>query len=483
MVRPRFCPVSIEMPETVLVWYRRDLRVHDHPALTAAASSAERVVPVFVLDPALLHGRFESGPRARFLLGCLTELRAALRERGADLVVRHGRPEQELAALAAETGAARVHFASDVSPFAVARDARVSRAMQAAGVEVVRHPGLFVADVGKPKTKDGRPFSVFSPFWRAWERLERRDVHGAPRKLELPAGVEAGEIPEAGALGLPDDVPDPFEPGEPAARARMHAWLRDGIESYGDRHDLLEGGTSELSPYLHLGCISPRELEQRAREAGSGKGRAAFVRQLCWRDFYAHVLLHNPDNALHAHQRGMDDLEWADDEEAFAAWCEGRTGYPVVDAGMRQLAERGWIHNRARLIVASFLTKDLHIDWRRGEAHFMRLLIDGDEAQNNGNWQWISSVGVDPAPYFRRMYNPATQQERHDPDGGYVRRWVPELRDVPLAKLAQPWAMSEDEQQAAGCVIGRDYPEPIVDHKRERERAMARYRAVRESAR
>jgi deoxyribodipyrimidine photo-lyase len=202
------------------------------------------------------------------------------------------------------------------------------------------------------------------------------------------------------------------------------------------------------------------------------------VRQLCWRDFYAHVLLTNPANARQAYRREMDDLDWEDDDEAFEAWCEGRTGYPVVDAAMRQLRERGWLHNRARLIVGSFLTKDLHIDWRRGEAHFMALLTDGDEASNNGNWQWISSVGVDPAPYFRRMYNPSAQQQRHDPDGAYVRRWVPELGDVPLEKLAEPWTMTDAEQEAAGCVIGRDYPEPIVDHKRERERAMARYRAA-----
>jgi deoxyribodipyrimidine photo-lyase len=202
------------------------------------------------------------------------------------------------------------------------------------------------------------------------------------------------------------------------------------------------------------------------------------VRQLCWRDFYAHVLLTNPGNARHAYRQEMDELDWEDDAEAFDAWREGRTGFPVVDAAMRQLRERGWMHNRARLIAGSFLTKDLHIDWRRGEAHFMALLVDGDEASNNGNWQWISSVGVDPAPYYRRMYNPAAQQERHDPDGAYVRRWVPELSDVPLAKLAEPWRMTEEEQEAAGCVIGRDYPEPIVDHKRERERAMARYRAA-----
>ena len=468
------------MPDTDIVWFRRDLRVHDHPALTAAARGAERVVPVFVLDDALLHGRFASGPRARFLLGCLHALREALRERGADLVVRAGDPARELAAIARETGAGRLRFASDVSAFATARDRRVCEAMAEAGVEVVRHPGLFVADVGKPRTKDGRPYAVFSPFSRAWERLERREVHGAPRRLALPTGVRVGELPSPGALGLPGDVPDPFPPGEPAGRERMHAWLRDGIQRYAELHDRLEGGTSELSPYLHLGCVSARELEQRARGAGSGEGPSEFVRQLCWRDFYAHVLLANPGNARHAYRRGMDALDWDDDDEAFAAWCEGRTGYPVVDAGMRQLRERGWIHNRARLIVASFLTKDLHIDWRRGEAHFMALLTDGDEASNNGNWQWISSVGVDPAPYYRRMYNPALQQERHDPDGAYVRRWVPELRDVPLAKLAQPWTMTEAEQEAAGCAIGRDYPEPIVDHKQERERAMARYRAVSE---
>ena len=455
------------MPTTAIVWFRRDLRVHDHPSLTAAARGADRVVPVFVLDDALLEGRHASVPRTSFMLDCLRELREALRERGADLIVRHGRPEHELRRLAQETGADTLHFASDVSPYAMARDRRV---VEAVGIEVVRHPGLFVADVDKPRTRDGRPFNVFSPFHRAWQKVERRQVHAAPRSLALPSGLDPGSIPS-----LDHRLADPFEPGETAARARMHAWLRDGIADYADRHDLLEGGTSELSPYLHFGCVSARELEERA---GSGTGAAEFVRQLAWRDFYAHVLLNNPGNARRAHQPDMDELQWEDDDEGFAAWCDGRTGFPVVDAGMRQLRARGWMHNRARLIVASFLTKDLHVDWRRGEAHFMRHLLCGDEASNNGNWQWVTSVGVDPAPYFRRMYNPATQQRRHDPDGSYVRRWVPELRDVPLDKLAEPWRMGEAEQEAAACVIGRDYPEPIVDHKQERERAMARYRAL-----
>jgi deoxyribodipyrimidine photo-lyase len=466
------------MAATALVWFRRDLRVHDHPPLIAALRSAERVVPVFVADDALLNGRFPSGPRARFLLGCLAELREALRRRGGDLVIRHGRPERELARLARETGAEELHFAADVSPFATARDRRVEAALSGAGVRVVRHAGPFVADVGAPRTRDGRPFTVFSPFWRAWRELPRREVHGVPRSVALPDGVEAGELPELAELARADPLPDPIAPGERAARSRMHAWLRDGLARYADRHDRLDGGTSELSPYLHFGCLSARELEQRVREAGPGKGPAAFVRQLCWRDFYAHVLLFHPGNARHALQAEMDELEWSGDEAAFAAWCEGRTGFPVVDAGMRQLRTRGWMHNRARLICASFLTKDLHIDWRRGEAEFMRWLLCGDEAQNNGNWQWISSVGVDPAPYFRRMYNPALQQDRHDPTGAYVRRWVPELRDVPRERLAEPWKMTPQEQRAAGCVIGRDYPAPIVDHRRERERAMERYRAV-----
>ena len=354
----------------------------------------------------------------------------------------------------------------------MARDRRVEEALE--GIEVRRQPGLFVADIGQVRTQDGRPHSVFSPFHRAWEQAPRRAVHGAPRRLAAPPALAPGRLPAA-----PEpEAPDPIAPGERAGRERMSAWLRSGLERYHERHDLLAGGTSELSPYLHFGCVSARELEQRARERG-GPGADAFVRQLAWRDFYAHVLLNHPGNARHAHQRDFDRLEWDDDPELLDAWREGRTGYPVVDAAMRQLRARGWMHNRGRLIAGCFLTKDLHLDWRAGEAHFMRHLLCGDEASNNGNWQWIASVGVDPAPYFRRMYNPTTQQRRHDPDGEYVRRWVPELRAVPAAKLAEPWTMTEDEQRAAGCVIGEDYPAPVVDHGHERKRAIARYRAVR----
>ena len=275
---------------TAIVWFRRDLRVHDHPALTAAHRAADRVVPVFVLDPRLLDaGRFPSPNRAWFLLESLRELRAALRERGGELFVRSRPPRAACSRdLVEETGAEAVHFASDVSPFAMARDRRVD-----AAVPTVRHPGNFVADVGVPRTGDGRPFTVFSPFHRRWAGLERREVHGAPRALTVPDGARRRRDPGTRPSRRP---PTRSRPARPPARERLRRWLADGIEGYASRHDRLAGGTSELSPYLHFGCLSARETEERARAKG-GRGADAFVRQLAWRDFYAHVLLHHPGNA------------------------------------------------------------------------------------------------------------------------------------------------------------------------------------------
>jgi len=360
------------MPDRALVWFRRDLRVHDNPALTLAHRAHDEIVPVFVLDRRLIEGEYPSGPRTAFLLASLEELREALR---------------------------------------------------------------------------------------------------------VPADLDAGTIPGLDHFGLEPELTDPIPAGERAARERASRFLARDLETYADRHDRLAGGTSELSPAIHFGCISVRELEQRASEKG-GEGADAFTRQLAWRDFYAHVLLHNPANAHAPFQRRMEALETREDHEAFDAWREGRTGVPIVDAAMRQLKARGWMHNRARLVVGSFLTKNLHVDYRLGEAHFMRYLLCGDKAQNNGNWQWIASVGVDPAPAFQRMFNPVLQHQRFDPKGEYVRRWVPELAGVDDKHLPEPWTMTEIDQEIAGCVIGRDYPAPIVDHKREREVALQRYRDV-----
>jgi len=470
------------MTSTAILWYRRDLRVHDHPALRAALDGHDRVVPVFVLDDALLGGRYASAARTEFMLGCLRALGDALRERGSGLVVRHGRPEQEIPALAGDAGAAAVYWTSDVSPYARARDRRVTDALGAAGVDARPSTGGYCVDVGRPRTRAGKPFRVFSPFARAWSDAARRDVGRAPRRLPaLPSGVRRGSVPALSALGLSSDVRAPVcPPGEDAARQALARFLAGTVDDYARRNDEPAGGTSVLSPYLRWGCLSARECEERARAHG-GRGAQAWVRQLCWRDFYAHLLLHHPESAVRELQeRYRGALEWAPDRggRQLAAWQEGRTGFPLVDAGMRQLRETGWMHNRVRLVVGSFLTKDLHLDWRAGEAWFARLLLDGEPAQNTGNWQWIASVGADPAPAFRRMYNPARHQERFDPDGAYVRRWVPELRDVPAERLSEPWTMSADEQAAAGCVIGRDYPEPIVDHAVERRRALERYRAA-----
>lgn len=458
-----------------IVWFRRDLRVRDHPALRAALEAHEAVIPFFCLDDRLLRGRHASGPRTQFMLECLDDLDASLRERGSALVVRHGAPERELAALARQAGADAVYFTRDVSPYAAQRGRRAHAVLREHGVGLHGCAGLTVIDDAPGLlTQREDPYTVFSPFHRAWLKQPRRSVLRAPRTLpELPDGVKAGRIPALGDLGLSETAEDPMRGGEGEARRRLANFVRGPIESYRDDHDTLgRDSTSRLSPYLHFGCVSAREVEERARND-------AFRRQLAWRDFHHHVLFHFPRNALEEFQvRYRRRIDWDCDHDAFRAWCDGRTGFPLVDAGMRQLRREGWMHNRARLVVGSFLTKDLAIDWRLGERWFMRRLIDGDEANNNGNWQWIASVGVDPAPYFRRIYNPARHMERYDPHGAYVRRYVPELRDVPDEHLPEPWAMPPEVQERCGVVIGRDYPEPIVDHRAARERALERYRAA-----
>jgi deoxyribodipyrimidine photo-lyase len=318
-------------------------------------------------------------------------------------------------------------------------------------------PGNYVVDVSRIATQAGDPYTVFSPFHRTWVHAPRRPLHHAPTQIVTPPDLDTGRLEP----GTHDD-----EAGEAHGRAAVDRWLRGPAERYDQRHDDLTGGTSQLSPHLRWGTVSPLALERRAADAGHD----AFTRQLAWRDFYAHVLLHEIGSK-------RPDPPWDADpgDELLDAWRQGRTGYPLVDAGMRQLNETGWMHNRARLVVGSFLTKDLHLDWRLGEVHFARELIDGELAQNNGNWRWIASVGVDPAPPARRMFNPTLQQRKFDPDGVYVRRWVPELHRVPDDRLAEPWTMSDDEQRAAGCVIGRDYPAPVVEHPVERRRAIALY--------
>jgi deoxyribodipyrimidine photo-lyase len=461
---------------SAIVWFRRDLRVHEHPALHAALESHDRVIPAFCLDDRLLHGRHRSGPRTQFLLECLTDLDASLRSRGSALILRHGPPERELARLAEETGAEELHFTADVSPYARRRGERVAKALGVGGTTLHGHPGLSaIDDIDSPRTQTGKPYTVFSPFHRSWERQSRREVLGAP--LALPPLEEhlAGEpVPSLEALGLHQELSEPAPGGERQGREALERFLQDGEAQYSSSRDEMHASTSRLSPYLHFGCLSSRELESRL---GMGEGPAAFRRQLCWRDFYHHVLLNFPANATREFQaRYRGTISWSRSESHYAAWCDGRTGYPLVDAGMRQLRREGWMHNRARLLAGSFLTKDLGIDWRWGERFFMRMLIDGDMANNNGNWQWIASVGTDPQPAYRRIFNPTSQMAAHDPDGIYVRRYLPELERVPAEYLREPWRMPPALQLETGCVIGTDYPAPIVDHAEARREALERYR-------
>ena len=411
-----------------IVWFRRDLRVHDHPALARAAAEYDRVIPLFVLDPALAR---LSEARIAFMHGCLRALDAELRERGAGLVVREGRPADILA----RTNADAVLCTSDVSPYALRRDGAIDG--------LIRCPGSYVTDIGKIK-----PYVVFSAFHRAWLDAPRRDVLDAPDELRgalKPTGVPPG--PKA-PFALP-------EAGERAAWERAGAWLDDGIAAYADDHDRMSGGTSALSPHLRWGTISARALEQRVAQLRS-EGAREFRRQLCWRDFFAQVM-------LRGHGFARAGVRWTASAERLDAWREGRTGYPLVDAGMRQLARTGWMHNRARLVTASFLVYDLHVDWRLGEEHFFRLLLDGEPAQNNGNWQWVA------AGEPRRLLNPTRQAQRFDRDGAYVRRWVEELRDVEDADILDPPPLVREET---------GYPHPIVDHAEERSVAFKRLRRV-----
>ncbi len=462
---------------TSILWLRRDLRIHDHPALEAARA-ADRMIPVFCFDDGLLTGRHASGPRTQFMLECLADLDGALRSRGSRLFVRHGPPKRELVQLAKDSGADTVHVTIDVSPFARARQRAVKEALEEIDVELVAHPGLFAIDAfASVRTGQDNPYTVFTPFYKKWLTQPRRQPTGAPRALpQTGRPAPGGSLPTLTDLGLEQAVSDPAPGGEAAARKALTAFLAGPVDDYADGHDTLTGrSVSHLSPYLHFGCLSPREIEERLSRT---QGAEAFRRQVCWRDFYAYVLGHFPQNTKHEFQeryRG-GTLKWSRAEAQFEAWREGRTGFPAVDAGMRQLRREGWLHNRARLIVGSFLTKDLGIDWRWGERYFMRMLIDGDEASNNGNWQWIASVGVDPAPAFQRIFNPARQSEKFDPDGAYVREYVPELRDVPGEYLPEPWTMPDEVQERCGCRIGTDYPEPIVDHAEARRAALDRYR-------
>jgi deoxyribodipyrimidine photo-lyase len=436
--------------------FTRDLRVHDNPVLHAAAKSAQ-VVPLFVVDDAMAKSGFVRPNRAAFLVQCLDDLDAALRDRGGRLVVRRGDVVDEVCRVAAETDAQRVHIAQDVSGYAQRRQRALAEALKADRRELVVHQAVITAVPPGEITPQGSDhFAVFTPYYRRWVDQPMRRPLGLPQRVELPR-IKAGAIPRASELGKGETSPDLLPGGERKARQRLDRWRRD-VEHYAERNDLLAtDGTSRLSPYLHFGCLSPVEVIHRV---GSGSsGAEAFVRQVAWRDFHHQVLAARPRTAWQDYRDHRD--HWRRDDQALQAWRQGRTGYPIVDAGMRQLAAEGWMHNRARLIVGSFLTKTLYCDWRLGARHFLDLLVDGDVANNQMNWQWIAGTGTDTRP--NRVLNPLLQARRYDPDGDYVRRYVRELASIAGYAVHEPWKL--DERDRPG-----DYPAPIVDLDEGRQR-------------
>jgi deoxyribodipyrimidine photo-lyase len=448
--------------KAAVVLFTRDLRVTDNPALWAA-SRAERTVPLFVLDDAILGSRFAAPNRVAYMREALLDLDGRLKAIDARLFLRRGQVVEEAMRVARECDADELHIAADWSAYARRREARLRAACEEAGIEFTAHPGVTILEPGAVTPTGGDHFKVFSPYLRAWSGAPWREVLDAPRKLSAPPGLAAGELPALAKLT--DGKPSPHrEPGgETRARERMHAFLRDRVGDYEAGHDDLAGAhTSHLSAHLRWGCVSPLELAVEARQK---RGGDPFVRQLCWRDFHHQVLAAFPSLPNRDYRPRGD--RWSRSERAFEAWREGRTGYPLVDAGMRQLAAEGFMHNRARMTVGCFLTKDLYVDWRKGARHFWDLLSDGEIANNAGNWQWIAGTGNDTRP--QRVLNPIRQAERFDPDGIYVRRWVPELESVRGKAIFRPWLMEGFKDL--------DYPEPIVDH----DDAVAEFRARREA--
>jgi deoxyribodipyrimidine photo-lyase len=433
-----------------VVLFTRDLRVRDNPALAAACASAERVVPLFVGDPALSSA---SPNRVRFLHQALSDLRETLRGKGGDLVIRTGDPVAETIAVARETGAEGIAVAADVSRYARRRERVLAAECERHRLSLRLCSGVTVVDPGEVRPGGGDHYRVFSPYYRAWEAAKWRDEVAEPRTVVLPDGLDTGVLPDPPAGASPDAMPG----GETEGRRRLADWM-DRIDGYADAHDDMPAdATSRLSPYLRFGCVSPLAAANAVRER-SGPGPDAFLRQLGWRDFYYQVTNAFPEIATKAYRRSAEP-DWRYDSDALQHWQDGRTGVPVVDAGMRQMQAEGWMHNRARLITAAFLTKHLGLDWRPGVDWFFRWLLDGDVANNSGNWQWVAGTGNDTRPY--RRFNPIRQAERFDPDGVYVRRYVPELASVAGGAVHQPWRLP------AAVRRGLDYPDPLESHRDE----------------
>jgi deoxyribodipyrimidine photo-lyase len=471
------------MTSLVLLWHRRDLRLGDNTALHVAAQRSPQVVPVFVFDPQLLQRADMAPARVAFLLQALQELQERYAQMGIPLLWRRGDPAVELRQLAAELGAQAVFWNEDLDPWARQQESRVRASLAEAGIPSFSYQDMLLHGPGEVLTQAGEPYSVFTPFWRRWSSLPKPDPFPIPKSLQSMSSLKAQPLPSLAELGFVCSQRIPAA-GESVAQRLLEDFCQGlRIFEYERARDFpAEQGTSLLSPHLCWGTIGIRrvwqatcEVEAEARSEEAESSLRTWRQELCWREFYKHVLAHWPHVESGAYRRAFDALEWDNRQDWFQAWCAGQTGYPIVDAAMRQLNETGWMHNRCRMIVASFLTKDLLIDWRWGERYFMQKLVDGDLAANNGGWQWSAGVGTDPRPL--RIFNPATQAARYDPEGEYIRRYLPELAGLDTPALLWvgndpkgSWALQERRR----C----GYPDPIVDHKVQQQEFKRRYQAV-----
>ncbi|NPV77762.1 MAG: deoxyribodipyrimidine photo-lyase [Anaerolineae bacterium] len=456
---------------TAIWWIRRDLRLGDNPTLAAALSEGYSVIPLFILDPRLL--KLAAPKRKAFLLGGLQQLDQALRQANSRLVIRMGEPETVIEELKEETEAAALFAEEDYSPYATRRDERTARY-----IPFYRVVGATVHHPASVLRSNGEPYTVFTPFSKAWKALPF-----SPALLRAPAALP----PVRDSLrseSLPEiQVSTLFPPGEEEAKRRLERFISGPIYEYLDGRNRLDlEGTSALSPYLRFGMISARQVALASLKAiedtadpAARRSAEAWLNELIWREFFSAILYHFPHVLREAFNPTLRDIPWQSSPQDLEIWRAGLTGYPVVDAAMRQLAETGWMHNRGRMITASFLTKDLLINWQEGENWFMSQLVDGDPAANNGGWQWTAGVGTDAAPYFR-VFNPTLQAKQFDPQGNYIRRWIPELADFPVKYIHTPWAAPGELLRKSG------YPTPWVDHSVARNRALWAYSFAKENA-
>jgi deoxyribodipyrimidine photo-lyase len=478
----------------VIVWFRNDLRLTDHRALTAALATGAPVVPLYIHD-LQASDRWASGGASRWWLHhSLQALTRSLQARGGDLVLRAGPADRVLAEVAAETDAGAVYFSRAYEPWARAAEEAVKQRLGSDGIEVKRFAGAMLREPEEVRTKAGEPFKVYTPFWRASIALGpparplpapdaiAMAVRGKGRKLTSERLEEWRLTPSkpdwAGGLRAT------WSPGEEGAHARLDAFLATGLAGYADRRNLpAVEGTSRLSPHLHFGEITPHICWHRASEAnraakGADIGLETFLKELVWREFSYHLLFHWPTLPEQPFKAEFSRFPWSGDEANLVAWQRGRTGYPIVDAGMRELWHTGWMHNRVRMIVASFLIKHLLIPWQAGEQWFWDTLVDADLASNAASWQWVAGSGADAAPYFR-IFNPVSQGEKFDAEAAYVRRWVPEIARLPDDVIHAPWTASASVLAKAGVKLGETYPLPVVDHAAARQRALDGYAAIR----